>query len=108
MKSWFQQITKLEGLNGDFAYKVHSVLEGRGENSSEFEGIENLTEKVGDFYNSLSKYAGSTGMSPRFIEVNFETYFENDGEYSIETHIKAVEKLIREPRRSVLAPEEDF
>jgi len=89
---------EIEGADkaGDFAYKVHSVLEGRGENESEFEELENLTQEVADFYNQFSNYAGGTGTSTRFIELNFEVYLE-DGEYGPEQRVEAVDRLIQEP-----------
>lgn len=94
-----------EGITGDFAYKVHSVLEGRGDNESEFEETEDLTEKVADFYNEFSDYSGGTGMSTRFIELNFEVYLE-DEEYEVEQKIEATGRLAREPSEASLSFEE--
>lgn len=93
---------ELEGSSDEanFAYKVHSVLEGLGDNETEFGDEENLTQKVSEFYNGFSEYVGGTGTSPRFIERNFEVFLEEEDDYDTETRLEAVSRLIREPSTS--------
>lgn len=88
-------------LSGNFAYKVHSILEGLGDNESSFENEENLREKVSEFYNGFSEKGGTTGMAPRFIENQFEAYLENDEEFDNSSYLDGVHQYIHEPNPPV-------
>lgn len=83
---------RIDGASEDkeFAYKVHSILEARGENESRFNDVDNLREKVAEYIEDADDSVLTSGSRESYIENTFEAYLE-DGDIT-QSLIKGLEK----------------
>jgi hypothetical protein len=82
----------------EFAYKVHSILEGLGDNESDFDQVNDLREKVADYIEDADDYGLNLGTRESYIENTFEAYLEEENEEISQSLIKGIEKEVEDQR----------